>query len=298
MPSTTRKQFLGSLFTAAAIIAAPIALTSEPAAPAPRPQAASVVFSSDFEGGIIDKALWGISGNAPTITTEQKRAGKYAMKTVLDRKKSATSYRTEVTTGGRDHVTPGEDYWYGFSVYLPDDYVTDDTWEIVAQWHSTPDPSEKDAALNPPLSLQTDNGLWMVSTIWDSKPTTDKKNYDGKKMYTLQKYATGRWTDWVFHVKWSPKQDGLLQVWQDGKKVVDVPGPIGFNDQVGPYFKMGIYKGWADRNAPPGTPTTRTLYHDELRIAGPTGKYEDVAPGGGGPVIRPASPVGFRLETQ
>ena len=295
MPFHLRKQILGSLIVAAMV--APVVSASDPAAP--RPLAASVVFSSDFESGAIDTKLWGISGNPPTVTTEQKRAGKYAMKTVLDRKNSKVSYRTEVTTGGREHVKPGQDYWYGFSVYLPNDFVSDNIWEIVAQWHSTPDPgAEVDAALNPPLSLQTQNGIWMVSTIWDSKPVTDKKAYGGKLMHNLTKYQTGRWTDWVFHVKWSPGADGLLQVWQDGKKVIDKPGPIGFNDQVGPYFKMGLYKGWGDRVTPTGTVGVRTVYHDELRMAGPTGKYDDVAPGGAVAVRRPAAPSGFILESK
>ncbi|MBX5460390.1 MAG: heparin lyase I family protein [Steroidobacteraceae bacterium] len=269
-----------------ALLAAPVAL------PAP-----NVLVNSDFESGVIDPAFWAVSGNAPTITKDVARSGQYALKTVLDRNNSKVSYRTELTSGGRENVTPGQDYWYGFSVYLPDSYVPDNIWEIVAQWHSTPDnKAEEDNHLNPPLSLHTGNGNWEISTIWDTAPITDKKHYAGKKKYPLGKYETGKWTDWVFHIKWSPNPDGLLQVWKDGKKVVDVTGPIGYNDQRGPYFKMGLYKGWKNRNGPAGAVTTRTLYHDEFKFAGPGGRYEDVAPGGGSAIRRPAPPQSVMLE--
>ncbi|MFO7278088.1 MAG: polysaccharide lyase [Pseudomonadota bacterium] len=262
---------------------------------------ASIVFQSDFENGSIDTKLWNISGNAPTVTSEVARAGKYAMKTVLNRKTSPKSFRTEVSTGGKEKVKPGQEYWYGFSIYLPKSYVADNIWEIVAQWHSSPDNEEEfNNAPNPPLSLHTGNGVWTISTIWDAKPITDKKlGYDGKRSYKLGSYATGKWTDWVFRVKWSHKSDGLLQVWKDGQLVIDHKGPVGFNDRNGPYLKLGIYKGWKDRTNPAGVVSERVLYHDEVRIAGPGGRYEDVAPGGKKPTTtlpRPAAPTGIRFE--
>lgn len=253
-----------------------------------------LIFSSDFEFSALEHGKgWNLSGNPPTITREVAREGKQAMKTVLNRKTSKVSYRTEVSANGHVTIKPGEEYWYGFSVYLPPSYVPDSIWEIVAQWHGSPDEDlgEADANLNPPLSLHTKGGEWMISTIWDSRPVTNKANYEGTKNYYLGRYETGKWTDWVFHVKWSPKSDGLLQVWKDGVLVVDKKGPIGFNDKVGPYFKMGLYKGWHDRNEPAGEVTERVLYHDAVRIAGKGGSYEAVAPGGGKlAAVRPKAP--------
>ncbi len=54
--------------------------------------------------------------------------------------------------------------------------------------------------------------------------------------------------------------------------------PNTFNDQQGPYFKMGIYKGWKDPNSQ-GNIDVRILYHDELRIGTADATYCDVAPG-------------------
>jgi len=50
----------------------------------------------------------------------------------------------------------------------------------------------------------------------------------------------GKWTGISY--KWSHKPDGLLEVWKDGKLVVRKTGPNTYNDEKGPFLKMGIYK--------------------------------------------------------
>lgn len=256
----------------------------------------SVLFCDDFESGAIDGRRWTVSGNAPTVTSSPVRGGTKAMKSYLNRASSPKSYRTEVSDGGNVKIQPGGEYWYAFSVYLPSDYATDNIWEIVAQWHNVPDQSRGEATdLNPPLSLNSSNGEWMISTIWDTRPVTLKASYEGKERFYLGPYKKGVWTDWVFRVKWSPFSDGLLQVWQDGEKVVDKKGGIAFNDIAGTYFKMGIYKGWGDRQSPAGNVSSRTLYHDDLVVADRTATYNDVAPSNA-KLAAPATPSAFRKE--
>jgi len=241
---------------------------------------AAEVLESTFENGMkIGSRAWPISGNAPVVSTTVARSGKYSMKTSLNRLSSPTSYRTEVSAAGVQNAAVGKDTWYGFSIYLPDDYKSDPIWEAVTQWHNVPDAGESDE-LNPPVALWTNDGVWGISRIWDTNTKTVKTDYTGRTKYDLGKYQTGKWTDFVFRIRWSPKSDGLMQVWKDGKLVVDEAGPVGFSDKVGPYMKMGIYKGWRDRYDPVGVVKARTLYHDEVRIAGADAKYADVAPGG------------------
>jgi len=238
-----------------------------------------VIFTGDFETG--DLKGWGISGNAPGITNNPRRGGKYAMKTSLDRDKDKVAYRTEVSGPGSD---VGKEYWYGFSIFLPDDYVTDGIWEIVAQWHGVPDFKAGEDWRNPVMALSTTGGKWELLNRWDAKFNTfegGKRSYGGTKMYDLGAYRRGGWTDWVVHVKWSYEKDGLLEAWKDGKKVVEQKGPNAFNDKKGPYFKMGLYKGWKDPKRKSDAVSSRVLYHDEFRMAGADGCYQDVAPGGG-----------------
>jgi hypothetical protein len=242
-----------------------------------RTQRTGLIFSSDFEDGTIKG--WRPSGNSPTVTQDIARAGRSALRTSLDRQKDACPYRTEVS-GPAAEI--GKEYWYGFSIFLPDDYLPDHIWEIVAQWHGVPDLNEGENWRNPVMALSTTAGRWSWVSRWDAKRNTfagGKRRYGGQHDYDLGPYKRNVWTDWVVHVKWSFGPDGFLQVWKDGEKVIDQPGPNTFNDAKGPFFKMGLYKGWQDPDTASDAVTRRTLYHDEFRMAGADATYEDVAPG-------------------
>jgi len=236
-----------------------------------------VTFTSDFENAQLKG--WRGSGNTPAVTRSRTRAGRYAMKSTLDRHRDRVSYRTEVS-GPRAEI--GKECWYGFSILLPDDYVPDRVWEIVAQWHGVPDQDTGETWRNPVMALFTTGGRWSWVSRWDAKRNTfesGRREYGGTKTYDLGPYERERWTDWVVHVKWSYKPDGILQVWKNGEKVIDQAGPNAFNDAKGPYFKMGLYKGWRDPKKPGDAVSKRVLYHDEFRMGGAEASYEDVAPG-------------------
>jgi len=246
------------------------------ASPGQSQSKSKLLFVGDFERG--DLSGWRVSGNAPGITTAPTRAGRYAMKTSLDRRHDKTPYRTEVSGPGS---RIGGEYWYSFSIFLPTNYAPDGVWEIVAQWHGAPDFNLGETWRNPVMALSTTDGRWGLVNRWDPKRNTfanGKKVYGGSKAYDLGPYRRGEWTDWVMHVKWSYKSDGLLEVWQNGKQVIRQKGPNAFNDAKGPYFKMGIYKGWKNPDRPSDAVSRRLLYHDEFRMAGANGCYADVAP--------------------
>jgi hypothetical protein len=165
--------------------------------------------------------------------------------------------------------------WYGFSIYLPTDWVSDPSPEIVTQWHQ-----EAGVGGPPPLSIVTRNGeWWIVQRKWGQNDTV----YHPAGPCTL-----GSWTDWVVHVRWAGSDDpaaGLLQVWKNGQPV---PGftakqgrtaedPIQGNRYT--YMKIGIYK-WDWFYGNPSNTTTRVMFHDEVKIAEGSGSYNEVAPQG------------------
>jgi hypothetical protein len=273
-----RRKICLSLGLGLLLMTATVELTAAAATESP------VLFIGDFEDGkLVQGQHWNISGNAPEITSEETRAGRYAMKTTLDRDNSAINFRTEVRPLTPDPIKQ-MDYWYGFSIFLPKDYVADPVWQVVAQFHDNPDNTAENGR-NPILSFWVQNGVWTIASISDSKAATvkDAKGkfvYEGFRKYALGAYDVGVWTDWVVHVKWSYLDDGVLEIWQNGKLVVSqLNSPNCYNDQVMPYFKMGLYMGWRYPTAG-GIVRKRVLYHDEFRMAGPGGSYSDVAPGG------------------
>jgi hypothetical protein len=222
---------------------------------------------------------WRSSGNQPAVVRDLSRAGAGAMRTSLDRKKDKFPNRTEVQ-GPKAEL--GKEYWYGFSILLPEDYIPDDVWEIVAQWQGVPDADLGEKWRNPVLALSTTGGRWGWVSRWDAKRNTfesGQRQYGGIREHDLGAYDKGVWTDWVVHIKWSYGSDGFLKIWRNGNLAVDQSGPNAFNDAQGPFFKMGLYKGWSDLSGRHGSVNSRVLYHDEFRMAGADGVYEDVAPG-------------------
>ncbi|MGF1481156.1 MAG: PEP-CTERM sorting domain-containing protein [Cyanophyceae cyanobacterium] len=192
--------------------------------------------------------------------------GDYALRFKLRRNDPdiARSKRAEVKLRP---VEPNSEYTYRFRTFLPQSFTSDREREIIAQWHSRPDFSLGEGRPGaPPLSLHTINGDWMVLRRWDSKQITQTNQPEGKQNLNLGEYVTNEWTDWVFQVKWSHTEDGMLKVWKDGKLVVEESGANTYNDLIGTYFKAGIYKpGWKHRPERSAV-DERVVFFDDVNI--------------------------------
>jgi Polysaccharide lyase len=247
----------------------------------------ALLYDSNFEGSLGDG--WKASGNTPIVQNQISRVGTHAMKSELNRLESETSYRTEVRLLKPLNAKWFEDTWYGFSIYLPGPYPDDDKHDILAQWHGAYDTDLGEKIhYGPALSLVTKSGEWKINASSTPEPVTTKENKVGYTTYAGP-IEVNKWTDWVFRVRWDYRTagSGRLTVWKNGKQILDRAHPIGYNDHVGPYFKMGIYKpNWQTESSPFGN--VRIVYHDAFRIAaGPSATYADVAPG---PVRSPPVP--------
>jgi Polysaccharide lyase len=135
--------------------------------------------------------------------------------------------------------------WYDFTVHLPTDFATadDDKWLDLTQWKGYRGGS-------PPLALEVKrNQLRLGGTEGsDSLGRVDK----------------GEWTRLTFGIRWSPDDDGWVEVWRDGELVVErTAGPTMdvVDDEPDPvYLKQGIYrtKDWD---------VTHVVYFGPLTIA-------------------------------
>ncbi|RAU82009.1 polysaccharide lyase [Pontibacter arcticus] len=162
--------------------------------------------------------------------------------------------------------------WYGLSLYLPSsDWSTSNDWEIITQFWSQHDAGEE--AHNPPIELFVSKGRLKLGVKWASAPIHTDATRDGELKFDLGLLPKDKWADFVYHINYSYKEDGLIQVWMDGKLVVNHKGPNSYNDQKIPFFKYGIYK----RNWDTAT-TKRRLFVDEVRVGNENATYNDVAP--------------------
>lgn len=220
---------------------------------------------------------------------EPVRAGQHAARFQLDRGDRAINNGARAELSAHPSEPRGAERWYGFSTYLPPDYRPDQAAEVIAQWHQVG--GDCSNGCSPPLSLITRNGQYAVSQNWEI--TRGNWHFHSEN---IGAYETGRWTDWVVHVKWSTESDGLLEIWRDGEPVPGFAPRVGRNDDYGDrvhgnYMKVGLYK-WAWSQGKPSDTQQRVLFFDELRIAGASGSYEQVAPGS-----EPAPPGGGSCVT-
>lgn len=169
--------------------------------------------------------------------------------------------------------------WYTFSNFLPSDYTEDNDPDIVAQWHEIPDFALGEGWRAPPIALRIQDGRWLLYVKWAKAKVNTDKLLSGEKCYDLGRYEIDRWTDWVFHIKFSWKRTGILEVWKDGKLVVSRTGPNCYNDFFSPYFKIGIYKwGWSPLKVKPtSTAVRRVIFFDEVKIGNSKVSYSDIS---------------------
>jgi hypothetical protein len=223
---------------------------------------------------------WCCDRSANTVTSPV-RSGQYSARFELHRGDAtvSSSKRAEVSEptprpGARERV----ERWYGFSIFLPEEWVSDPSAEILTQWHHAADTG------SPPLALGTKDGQWQISRHWE--------NHEEHALPS--RYETGRWTDWVVHARWSPGTDGLVEAWRDGSEVYCRTGKNKYDDGRPVYMKFGIYK-WDWQSKPSRSRTDRrVMYYDSLRVADETGNRETVDPAGPpaqAVILRPRSDV-------
>ncbi len=149
-----------------------------------------------------------------------------------------------------------KEVWYGFSTFVPNDWPDLENRTVISQWHATPDKGE--AYRSPPLAIRYIGGQLRVTGITSNKQI--QKMNDGRwlSLYNDRgRWKKGGWNDWIFQVIWSWEQDGMVKAWLNDTQVIDYQGPIGYRDDAGPWFKMGIYRD--DHDVP------QILFHDEYR---------------------------------
>ncbi|MEM9450624.1 MAG: polysaccharide lyase [Cyanobacteria bacterium P01_E01_bin.6] len=184
--------------------------------------------------------------------------------------------------------------WYRFRVYIPENWEFDPLPDTFAQWHNVLDKNLGEGQVNvggPPLTMYIEGDQIRIVNRSDSNPVTtqDSPTRQVEDVW-VGNYEKGAWIDWVVHVNWSYKADGVLQIWKDDELIVDKTGPTSFNDQNYPYMKFGIYKwiwkdpAWLDPEDYSKV-NTRVLYFDDVVIQDAIGSTEppnDNNSGGGG----------------
>jgi hypothetical protein len=233
-------------------------------------------FEDDFEGTFNPapsnqvynqwyKSGWKNGGYIATTDEIIARHGEKSLKVVMVQNTDGRS-RTETGINLADSFG---DYWYGFSIYIPEEIdfsqaVTDGSWyTVLAQWGVWLNNAGK-----PDFALRmNDNNFFITYEPGTGSPI----------VLVEQPLVQGRWVDWVFHIDWTNDNDGEFEVWQDEVKIFEKTSfqtTDGTGDDV--KSKIGLYfSSWGKHSS---NLTTIYCYYDSYKIASGENQLMRVAP--------------------
>ncbi len=171
----------------------------------------------------------------------------------------------------------GSERWYAFAIYIPTSWWYDVNKVHLAQWHGTEDPGETGIGRNPNLTIIALGSELRIRQLWSTRriQTANENRAD----IWRGKLERGKWMSFVFHMKWSYRSDGFLEVWKDGKKIIDQDNhPNCYNDAEGPYFNLGMYWPSAIKKYAYPRTAAHTAYYDFLRIGDGRNVLQDMTP--------------------
>ncbi len=166
--------------------------------------------------------------------------------------------RSEVLFPEQEH----NERWYSFSLYLPaDDFKVDSNNDIISQWH------QGKGSGSPTTTLRVKDDRFFLKS-GDTKET--RKDYD---IATVKKDV---WNEFVIHIVHSSGDDGLVELWFNGDKVLNIKGGNMDEDFGLPRWKIGIYKD--DWNYDETTDTDhRVMYFDNVLMGNENATYNEMS---------------------
>ena len=148
--------------------------------------------------------------------------------------------------------------WYALSLYLPTDFPKEHNWLVMGPWHGCDKRHLGEASRHPVMAFRYDSGRFYLTL----RHSTERIILDDDapaqiNLFETESYPLGQWNDFVVQAKWTCESDGFVNAWWNGKQAVQYRGPVGYNDNVGPYFEFGLYRGQTDR--------TYVAYYNQVR---------------------------------
>jgi len=201
---------------------------------------------------------------AVTMQTNIVRAGHGAAKiTVHPRDKfeagspgSSGSERDELREAKKLTSRENIPYEFSFSMFFPTNFPVVPTRLVIAQWKQYCADGGNCSDDSPVLAVRYIAGELRITQDLDKKFIM---------LYHETNEFRGRWLDFKFQVRFSPRENGRIMAWLGGRQLVDYRGitadsenaETGYPSPSRFYFKMGLY-----RNV---MPEPMTVYIDEYR---------------------------------
>lgn len=126
---------------------------------------------------------------------------------------------------------PGDEYWYGWSIYLPKSYPNVYPTKVaLGQFHQ-----------------DESHPVWMFQNSAGGYHLDDQVLGYSRKYYRLidEDELRGVWHEVVVHARWAKDDTGFFRVWVNGEYAVNYSGQTMRAERV--YFKYGVYRSFVSR---------------------------------------------------
>jgi hypothetical protein len=226
-----------------------------------------IIFEELFEGTspfsqalVIDKGV--AAAHSRTYVASPAFQGSKAVRFEL--RESDPEYASGTRTEVAFRDAAAKDQWYSFAAYFPaSEWGHDNAPEIIAQWHSWPDAHLGEQWQSPTTKMLVFRDRLRFDVGYNTNQVS--RGFEAEKFFDLGQVPKDSWQEFVIHIVHSPFSDGLVEVWQNGKKVVDHKGGNSHNDARLPFLKVGLYK-WDWNGTQKTDVSRRVLYMDNVRI--------------------------------
>lgn len=162
-----------------------------------------------------------------------------------------------IVSGAKGDIT--KDTWYSFAVYFPSvGFEYDSEREVINQWYQDGSPA---------TSLRT----WKDKLILETGNTPDTR-----KRIDIGPIIKDKWQQYVLHFIHSHEEDGLIEIWQNGKKMLSEKGGNMY-DNVLPKWKIGLYKAAFKYGT--SLVVKRVIYYDNVKVGNAHATLEEMMPG-------------------
>lgn len=158
------------------------------------------------------------------------------------------SHRSEINA--RDFPPVGSRWRYAFSMLLPEDFPVENNRLVLAQWHGADKKYLGEPARSPSLAFRYSGGHFSITLCHSPhRIVREPGTVESITLFDTETFPHGEWHDFVVEARWSHRSDGRVMVWWNGLQIVRYAGPVGYNDDFGPYFKFGIYRDDTDKTS-------------------------------------------------
>jgi hypothetical protein len=140
----------------------------------------------------------------------------------------------------------------------------------VGQFHGTPDAGDY-GSLGPVFAIRLVGERMRIVTRTDSDRITEARPADKFIYSDTTDIERGHWYQMKVEIRFDPDGQGVINVWRDGEQLAHYKGGVGYNDAVGPYWKMGIYR-------PPAPETLAVAYRNFDLVEGDAGTPSNPLP--------------------